>query len=685
MSYNISQRSVIEFINDSEIKLPRFQRKSTWKPGQSFELIISMAKEYPMGVVVINREQGNSWLLDGRQRLSALKDFRNDPDRMYEAAKSYLKFTDRTTDEELKELFWKRVESYLINISPETPDTDAESYDTESQEQDNVNNDNAYESGIDRERQQEGLKTLLDVIRIAHVRQKCDRTSSRKYGSWERLFKLDEYLTNLPYQLKKEQYIINPVQLRKYLLELGTEADEKRIPLSQEYFIDKVDEMIKEGKEQDFKDYINHHWQEMANVIGIIVRSEKIFRNATIGVIMIQNVTPLDAQNRFTKINKGGSPLTTEELNSAKPFCNEVIGGYSPEVEDLVRKLYARLNVSTEGKVVKWDLAATLMHRIKDYNIIFEKYDPNSTSSSSKLDSFPEIGTGFKLISSYFTQGISKVKINSLETCKEIIWPQTIDSFVVDFNCMCNVLKEDPLFSRLILWKRPLIKLIGESASYEFSSIMLAEWKRLGEPQVSGAQRKTFHRKARILFDTLVYEYATGFWKGTGDAKMSSHVKSPESRFTPIPQEMWNLLIDGLCTTGQFNGSPVSKSNVEPLVYYQFVLREIQHPLDSTQYEIDHTIPKALIKNHPSAPEWFMDSLVNLSILPNIDNNSKKDRRLSDIKGTPVGNVVSKFIGIEETDFDKYSDLANLNSFIESRKELLKNTFGAKRQSLLDN
>lgn len=684
MSYNISQRSVIEFINDSEIKLPRFQRKSTWKPGQSFELIISMAKEYPMGVVVINREQGNSWLLDGRQRLSALKDFRNDPNRMYDAAKSYLKFTDHTTDEELKELFWKGVESYLINISPETLDADGEITNSESQEQDDINNDSTYESGIDKERQQEGLKTLLDVIRIAHVRKKFDKISSRKYGSWERLFKLDEYLTNLPYQLKKEQYIINPVQLRKYLLELGTEADEKRIPLSQDYFIDKVDEMIKEGKEQDFKDYVYHHWQEMANVIRVIVRSEKIFRNATIGVIMIQNVTPLDAQNIFTKINKGGSPLTPEELNSAKPFWNEVVSGYSTEVDDLVRKLYKRLNVSTEGKVVKWDLAATLMHRIKDYNIIFEKYDP-VVASSSKLDLFPEIGIGFKLISSYFTQGISKVKINSLESCKEMHWPQTIDSFVVDFNCMCNVLKEDPLFSRLIFWKKPLIKLIGEAASYEFCSIMLSEWKRLGEPQVSGAQRKTFHRKARILFDTLVYEYATGFWKGTGDAKMSSHVKSPENRFVPISQEMWDRLIEELCTCGQFNGSPVSKSNVEPLVYYQFVLREIQHPLDARKYEIDHTIPKALIKSHPNVPEWFMDSLVNLSILPNIDNNSKKDRRLSDIKGTSIGNVVSKFIGIEETDFDKYSDLANLNDFIESRKELLKNTFGFKRQSLLSN
>lgn len=140
MSYNISQRSVIEFINDSDIKLPRFQRKSTWKPGQGFELIISMAKEYPMGVVVINREQGNSRLLDVRQRLSALKDFRNDPNRMYDAAKSYLKFNDRTTDEELKDLFWKGVEAYLVNISPDTYDVENDDSIAEFQEGETTDN-----------------------------------------------------------------------------------------------------------------------------------------------------------------------------------------------------------------------------------------------------------------------------------------------------------------------------------------------------------------------------------------------------------------------------------------------------------------------------------------------------------------------------------------------------------------
>ena len=688
MSYDISKRSVIEFITDTEIKLPRFQRKSTWKPGQNFELIISMAKEYPLGVVVINREQKTSWLLDGRQRLSALKDFRNDPNQMYEAAKKYLKFSVSASDEDLKKRFWDGVETYLINISKNSSDSDNENSVDKSQDVDNVSSGDEYESGIDRDRQQEGLKTILDVIRFAHFRQPTKkgggRTSTDTYGSWERLFKLDEYLSNLTYQLKKEGYVINSVQLRKYLLELGTEAEEQRIPLTQTFFIDRVDEMIKDGKEHDFKEYVDRNWSEMSNVIETIVRYERLFRSASIGEIVIQNVAPLDALNIFTKINKGGSQLTPVELNSAKPFWNEQMEGYSPEVDGLVKKLYERLNISTDGSVVKWDLVATLMHRIKDNNIIFEKYDLNGRSSLSKPDSFPEIDKGFKLISSYFTKGTSNVKINSLESCKDIRWPQTIDDFVDDFNNMCRALKEDILFSRLMLWERPLIKLIGESATYEFTSIMLDTWKSLGEPCMPGSQRNTFHRKARILFDTLMYEYATGYWRGTGDQKMSNHVKFPENRFIPTTQERWDRLIHELCTCGQFNGSPISTSNIDALVYYQFILRGIQHPFDA-KYEIDHTIPKALIKNHQNIPEWFMDSLINRSILPDIFNNAKKDRRLSDIKGTSIGNVVSKFIGIEETDFDKYSDLANLNNFIESRTELLKDTFRSKRQFLLSN
>lgn len=87
MSYSIETRTVTEFVTDNTIRLPRFQRKSTWKPDQNFELAISMFKGYPLGVIVINDERGTSWLLDGRQRRNALKELRNNPDTVYDAAK----------------------------------------------------------------------------------------------------------------------------------------------------------------------------------------------------------------------------------------------------------------------------------------------------------------------------------------------------------------------------------------------------------------------------------------------------------------------------------------------------------------------------------------------------------------------------------------------------------------------
>ncbi|MDT8718070.1 DUF262 domain-containing protein [Clostridium sp. 19966] len=57
------------------MKLPRFQRKQTWKPTDNFKLCISVFKGYPIGVVIINscnKPDRIDWLLDGRQRRHAL-------------------------------------------------------------------------------------------------------------------------------------------------------------------------------------------------------------------------------------------------------------------------------------------------------------------------------------------------------------------------------------------------------------------------------------------------------------------------------------------------------------------------------------------------------------------------------------------------------------------------------------
>lgn len=105
MSYNIETRQVSEFVKDNKIKLPRFQRKSTWDAKQNFELAISIFQEYPVGVVIINNEGDTSWLLDGRQRRNALMELRANPNSVYDWARSYIRFKATESEEIVRQLF----------------------------------------------------------------------------------------------------------------------------------------------------------------------------------------------------------------------------------------------------------------------------------------------------------------------------------------------------------------------------------------------------------------------------------------------------------------------------------------------------------------------------------------------------------------------------------------------------
>lgn len=84
MSYNIESIEITSFIENMQIRLPRFQRKSTWDAKQKFELCISVFQDYPVGVVIVNKEQDIYWLLDGRQRREALYEMRSNPETIYD-------------------------------------------------------------------------------------------------------------------------------------------------------------------------------------------------------------------------------------------------------------------------------------------------------------------------------------------------------------------------------------------------------------------------------------------------------------------------------------------------------------------------------------------------------------------------------------------------------------------------
>ena len=136
MSYIIEPISVFSFVTDPSIKLPRFQRKATWNKEQNFELAISIFQDYPVGVVIVNKEKDESWLLDGRQRRTALIEMRENPIILYDWAKKYIGFKANEDPSELRKNYWGKVDKYLQKEDTNEKDSSAGIYEGEEELED---------------------------------------------------------------------------------------------------------------------------------------------------------------------------------------------------------------------------------------------------------------------------------------------------------------------------------------------------------------------------------------------------------------------------------------------------------------------------------------------------------------------------------------------------------------------
>jgi len=674
MSYNIETRSITEFVTDSKIKLPRFQRRSTWTAKQNFELAISIFQEYPVGVVIINDEGHTSWLLDGRQRRSALKDLRANPDLVYDWARKYIKFKYNQDVTEVKQMFWDKINAYLQQEENEDdePETTEDVY---------VSDHNSYtedekDEDINKWRQRDGLKTLLEIILMVHQK-------TANGGKWERIFAdLNKNIERPPYAPKRANFKIIPEDLRQFLLDYNNKVGTP----TKDNFITHMDDFaaIKTGKEKEFHNQVEQKWEDIEKIIQVISKSEQIISDARIGVILLKNVTPLDAQNIFSRINSGGTQLKAEELLSAKPFWNEKVVVGDNKMLELVNDLYSRLGVEVpqDGNVVRWDYGATLISRIKDQHLIFEDY--REVKNSQEID-MTQITLGFKLISSYFNKGMSAVVVNELERNKQISWGSSIDDLVDDVNTISEILLKTEFFKYLRSWKKSLYKLLGAAPTLEYVTILLYDWKSKDCPRVASAEYNAFVRDAKLLFDRIIFEYCIGAWKGSGDSKMANHIKNWKERIKPMDDESWKNLITNACN-GTYNGQTLDIKHLTPILCYQYaLLKKIpENTLEETS-EVDHIIPQAKLSNNLMIPTTYKDALFNLQLLPKTDNIEKKDKTLSELTDSFLRQAISKYTGIKEEDFGKYSDISQIEVLKQERLTYLLDTFGEKRKTELSN
>lgn len=678
MSYQIEPKSVFEFTNDTNLQLPRFQRRSVWKKGQNFELAISIFQDYPIGVVVINHEKDVDWLLDGRQRRNALKVMRENPVELYDWAKKYIGFNKTADVSDVSKAYWEKVEKYLQTETVDAKtdsNSNSDDVDVYSDEDDDLELD---EQSFNVEKQKEGLKTLLSLILMVH------QVNRNGISRWEKLFDFTEYLIPLKYAPKKDGEKVDPVKLRTFLIDLIQETSKTEGTLTEDKFVEYYLEASSlksddgSGKaEKRFRDCINKNWNEIESSLNVIKKSEKIFSDARIGVIKLTRATPLDAQIIFSRINKNGTQLKAEELLSAKPYWNISVVNQSAKVKDLVDKLYLKLGVTPPNEIVRWDLASTLIQRIDEYNLILRSLDTVNNEIN-----MTEVTLGFKLLSSIYQKGMNNVAVLAMEQ-SNIDWDNDIENLVEDLNLIIKLIMNDSFFKYYQSWKKPMVSLLGTAIALEFITVLYEDWTSKGKPAVGSANTDAFVRDARILFDRLVYEHLARMWKGSGDNKMSKDIKHWQERIKPVDDNAWKNLIDG-ALNGNYNGQGMSQKVVTPALYYYYSLKENSPESGITiSYDVDHIYPQALFKGNQYAPQQLMDSLTNLALLPKKDNIKKSDNKLNEITDSWLKNQVTKYELIGEKDFDKYSDITNIEDLKKLRGNDIKDIFGDKRVTAL--
>lgn len=669
MSYIIEPMPLISFLEESKLRLPRFQRKATWDKKQNFELAISVFQDYPVGVVIVNQEQKTSWLLDGRQRRTALSTMRDNPVELYEWARSYIGFGKTADELEVKTEYWEKVERYLqTEEATEDGENDLNQY-----EDDDTSRD-SEENSFDSEKQRKGLQTLLDIILMVH--------QNKPTGSkWEQTFDFRKYFPRLKYAPVKNNSKIEPRALRRFILELLKAIDQENDgERTQEFFIEYYTQAFDVKDQDKFEKDVAMKWTNILNSLEVIDRAEKVFADARIGIIRLTNATPLDAQNIFSRINRGGTQLKSEELLSAKPYWNKTVNMVDQPIADRIKEMYANMGIPTPDTIVRWDIAATFISRVKDENLIFDTYEDARKKKEISMD---EISLGFKLLSSIFAQGMANKHVNEIEQNESIKWECDIDELAQELNTVCHILLADNFFKFYQSWKRPITKLMGNAIALEFLTILWLDWKDKGCPNTVSGEIKALQRDARILFDKLVFEYATKTWRGSGDSKMSSDIKNWKSRLTPVDAEDWSKFIGGACN-GNYNGQNTTVKTLRPVLYYYYVLTSCA-PINkvNVSFDVDHIIPKERFVENAMIDSAYRDSLINLALLPAKDNISKNAKALNEITDSWLKLQITTYTGIEESEFELYSDISNVPALHAQREDLFATAFTTNRATAL--
>lgn len=675
--YEIKPQSLKTFIEDTSIKLPRFQRKKSWGPEKNFLLAVSVFKGYPLGVSILNIEKSSNnkltkWLLDGRQRRTALTEMYNDPEKIYNWAKRYVKFsgTDSVNTVILK--FIGKVNDYIELDTSELDTNDADNSQMDIDLIEPISSDSPMIRNS-------GLQLLVKIISLSHG-------NNRKSSGLTAPFDFTKFYKNLYYV--ESDGTLNCKKVKSLMKQYKDYCNDEECDYADKDSFVKFYEsryMYKnETSKISFLQHLELMWNQIYERIELFDKLDERFISSTIGLIEISDITITDSQKIFNIINTGGTMLTAAEILSAKPSWNIPVKNPSQKVLEVTTELYKKLEIPVNS-VVRWDLPATLLRRVDDKGIIFGNFNEDSTGFEK------QVSLGFKILSGIFQRGVKKEDIAALSTNAVIDWNFDIDNVIDDLNLLFKIINDYSFFKYFRTWQTNIRLLMSDATMLNFILLIYNDWVIKGKP-VSDNNAKKVQKNAYILFDRMVYEYVTKQWRGSSDNKIARNIDNftslqRDGLFIPIDQEKWNALITNIIDHNVIDNDNIDQTIMTPLVYYFYLLQNIPAPITvECAIEVDHIIPKtkfdsSTIKNK----DVVKDNLFNLGLLPKKENISKSNKLLREITDEWLIDQIEIYENIKEEDFLKYSDINNLEALKELRGNLYKKVYNECRKQKINN
>jgi hypothetical protein len=739
--YEIRSEVVSTFIDDPDIALPRFQRNVTWNAKKNFELALSVFGEFPLGTVVVKLEDdealaGVKYLLDGRQRYTALASMTN-PESLYFWAKSALglKGTDGTA--EIRNKFKDYLDEYFgrddvadlddaasasgdsVAHDSGSDDSDDSEEGAESDEIDEIdalatNSNDAVPSGTpgtdagavgaedapysatpvaDRHR------LLLRVIELVHSTRKIAGLEGHYRTGFNQWFDLHSEAAGLPYVLPipgSNRVYVDTDELLRWIANQKDRARKAKVKLNedQEFLLTRIQaEARTVPSTAKLQERLSDSWDKISERLMMLDEVSTVLGRAKLGYLEVRGTSPREDQKIFHIINSAGSPLTAEEVLSARPTWNVPVTAPGADVIEAQARLYDEWDIERPEEVVRWDIPATLMSRV-DLPLVFGDLAKRGEEVTKN-----RLSIGFRLMAGHHLGKLTKDDVATLATpgvttLRTVAWGGS--ELTELLHKVHSRLEGEFLFDQWRTWRASLLDSTSRAVAMNFMLLTLEDWISNGKPDsTSSAAYKNWRRNAFCLFDRSIFEYAGQRWRGSSDSTIAENLNNARTTrtvFDPVPSGEWRALLLEAIDQGTLNGRSYTKEvarAAKALLRYNYTVRGKSGPFPVNEgVEFDHIIPEAQFRATNSAavsPECH--NIANLTPLPATLNNWKSNKRLADL-GTDAASTqkkakLSAYIDVPVADFPSVSERAQFSTLRETRRTALVDDFLTDRDGVI--